>query len=390
MRKIVNYILLLVFIQCYTGCLEVYNPPEIRANDSYLVVEGFLNVTERSCTIKLTRTQALSGDEEPQGVDDITVVVEDEDDRRFILAPQSNGVYTAQGMLVQSNGRYRLRIEDGSNTYLSAYVDVSQTPPIDKVTWKLEDDKVRFYVSTHNTNEGTRHYQWRFDETWEYHTAFRSYYKLQGQGNIVERGSPDELYYCWKSERSSTINLGTTMTLDSDVISDYLLHELPMTSGRLETKYSILVSQFSVSREEYDFWSQVRDNTVATGSLFDVQPSRIKGNIACENCDLPILGYFSANTVQQKRIFVRSSQLPLEYHEYDTGYENCREDSLLKVDIPMFKGPQLIVDELIEVIEGDGPVAPDIHKFLGYWVTQPYCVDCRIMGGVTTRPPFWN
>lgn len=390
MNKKVLYALLLFFVQCFIGCLEVYNPPQIQDNDSYLVVEGFLDVSNKSCTIKLTRTLSLSGDSDSQLGDDISVIVESDDSRRFILTPKSDGVFSLQGMSVFPGGKYRLRILDGEDVYVSSYVETSTTPPIDDLTWKIEDEMVRLYVSTHNPEEGTRYYQWRFEETWEYHSAYWSNFELQGKGNIVLRDKHDELYYCWKTDRSSTINLSTTKSLDRDIISNFMLRELPMNSAQFQTRYSILVSQFSLTREEYDFWSQVRDNTASTGSLFDVQPSRIKGNMACENCDLPILGYFSANTVQQKRIFIKSEELPLNYFEFDTGYENCRADSLLLKDVFKFDGPQMIVEELIETIEGQGPRSPPIQILLGYWVSQPNCVDCTLKGGVTTKPSFWE
>jgi hypothetical protein len=388
-KKKFYYPLFLVFILCY-GCLEVYNPPEIQDNNLYMVMEGFLNVTDKSCTIKLTRTIALAGDSEPQPLDDVTVTVESDDNRRFILIPQSNGVYAGQNLQVHSGSTYRLRIQDGEDVYVSSFVGVPATPPIDEVTWKIEDEKVRVYVSTHNANPGTRCYQWRFEETWEYQSAFRSYFELQGQGNIVPRDEPVELYSCWKNQRSSAINLATTISLAGDVISNYPLRELSMNAAQFQTRYSILVSQFSLSRDEYDFWTQVRDNTAATGTLFDVQPSRIKGNLSCENCNSPILGYFSARTVRQQRIFIKNNQIPLEFFEFDTGYQNCHADTLHLEDVSIFNGPQTIVDELIETIPGDGPRNPPIEKLLGYWVASPFCVDCRLAGGVTTKPPFWD
>lgn len=390
MNKKILHGLLLFLVQCFIGCLEVYNPPQIRGNDSYLVVEGFLDVSNKSCTIKLTRTLPLSGNSHPQLGDNISVVVESDDNRRFILIPQSNGVFSLHGMSVFSDGKYRLRILDGENAYVSEYVDTSNTPPIDDLIWRIEGGMVRLYLSTHNSGEGTRYYQWRFEETWEYHSAFWSQFKLQKPGTFVMREKPDELYYCWKTDRSSTINLGTTKSLNSDIISNYMLRELPMNAAQFQTRYSILVSQFSLSSEEYDFWTQVRDNTASTGSLFDVQPSRIKGNIVCENCNLPILGYFSANTVQQKRIFIESDELPLNYSEFVTGYESCRADSLLLEDVSEFGGPQMIVEELIETIEGQGPRQPPIQILLGYWISQPSCVDCTLKGGVTAKPSFWE
>lgn len=368
------------------GCIEVYNPPEIQNNNSFLVVEGFLDAGNRSCTIRLSNTISLTNDEPPQPVIDASVLIEDENNNRYILNQQENGVYSSSNINVDPQVKYRLKINDGFNEYESSLVEVTTTPPIDSIEWRLEDGNVKVYVNTHNSNSGSRYYQWSFSETWEYNSAFRSFFRFTGNG-IVRRDYPDEIYYCWKTDYSTKIKIGTSMALEQDVISDYLVHELKVDSRQFQTRYSIQVSQSSLTRDAYDFWSQVRDNTEASGSLFDVQPSRIRGNIYNVNGNIPVIGFFSASTIQQKRIFISSNELPPQ--QLDTGYGRCAEDSLLVADIPTFNGAKIVVAELIEIID-NGPRNPPIEIFLGYTVSTPFCVDCRVAGGTNSKPVFWD
>jgi hypothetical protein len=380
------YTLTIFWAFCSSGCIEPYTPPEILSNDDYLVVEGYLDAAAGSSTIKLSRTIPLSGSDGAEPVTDAVVVIEDETNRRYLFLEQDYGIYVADNIPVNSDTRYRLRIVDGSDEYNSEYVEVVQTPEIDSVSWRIEDNKIRVYVSTHNEQQGTRYYLWRFNETWEYNSGFRSYFEFEN-GLIKVRPSPVEIYNCWKTQPSTLIHIASTLAQQQDAISDYLLQEYDLNAKQFQTKYSIQVQQFSLTKEAYGFWSQVRDNTQSTGTLFDKQPSRVTGNISNEN-GKPAIGYFTVCNVQEARIFIHERELPPR--RIVTGYEYCRLDTLLEADIPSFNGPQLIVDMLVEFIEGEGPRSPPIEIPIGYSVSSRYCVDCRAEGGTTIRPDFWD
>lgn len=383
--RYLGFTLLIVSIIPESGCIEPYTPPEIVNDNQYLVVEGYLDAATGSSTIELSQTIPLSGGDVAESVTNAVVVIEDELNHRYFFTEPVEGVYIIENIPVDPDRLYRLKVTKENDEYVSDYVKVTMTPAIDSVFWRLEGDKIKIYVNTHNDGEGTRYYFWKYIETWEYSSAFRSYYKYE-DGLFKFRDSPDEIYYCWKMNPSTNINLATTAALEKDVVKDYLLREYNLSSKEFQRKYSIQVIQHSLTKEAYEFWSQVRENTQGMGTLFDIQPSRVTGNISNEN-GKPAIGYFSVGTVQEARIYIRDNELPVR--EIETDYKFCGIDSLLIADFPSFEGKEIVVDRLVEYIE-QGPRVPPLEIFLGYTISSRFCADCRAQGGTNERPVFWD
>lgn len=384
MRRLLFKLMVLGFF-LKSGCIEPYNPPEIVNDEDYLVVEGYLDATAGSSTIKLSHTIPLSGGNNAEPVTGASVVIEDESNHRYLLTEYVEGVYSIGNIPIDPMTKYRLKIRVEGDEYVSSYVEVTSTSNIDSLFWRLDAGKIKIYVDTHNDLVQDGYYFWKYYETWEYSSAFRSYYKYEN-GTFEFRDSPDEIYYCWKTDPSTSINIANTEALKKNVIKNFLLREYSLTAKQFQRKYSIHVLQYSLTKEAYNFWSQVRDNTQGVGTLFDVQPSRVTGNISNEN-GKPAIGYFSVNNVSEARIFIQNSDLPAR--KIETEYEYCRVDSLLVADIPSFSGSGLIIDRLVEYVE-QGPKAPPLEVFLGYTKSSSYCVDCRVVGGTNVRPDFWD
>jgi len=113
------------------------------------------------------------------------------------------------------------------------------------------------------------------------------------------------------------------------------------------------------------------------GSVFDVQPTELIGNISCvSNPGEPVIGYISAQTLETTRIFIGRFEVPIMFEGYPIECQELRvsnhSDSLQKYygsgqNIPVYEDfvPPAIVGSLAA------------------------CVDCRAFGGVTKPPPFW-
>jgi len=151
---------------------------------------------------------------------------------------------------------------------------------------------------------------------------------------------------------------------------------------RIRLKYSILVKQYGVTKEAYDYWLQLQQNTESLGTLFDPQPSQLTGNIKCSS-DLsePVLGFFSAGTTSEKRIFISSDYLP-RVRKYVTSFDNCSADTLQVRNIPG-------IGNLSNVYLLD-PLPPGPGTPTAYSYTNASCADCRSAGGTIAPPPFWQ
>ena len=158
------------------------------------------------------------------------------------------GVYSLSGVTPQSGETYRLHIRTAKGVnYYSDYVPVVTTPPIDSVSWRVENDGVQINVNTHDPQNQTHYYRWEYDETWAYTAAYYSSYEyVASTKQIVNR--TDNIYNCWGSFTSTNIMTNSTVRLSRDVVSQFPLTTIAGSSVRFQSKYSILVRQYALTQ----------------------------------------------------------------------------------------------------------------------------------------------
>jgi hypothetical protein len=372
--------LLLLFV--LGACKEKYNSPYHLPPAGYLVVEGFINVGNGPTNISLSRVTTLDS---PVIIPQTgaQVSVESQEGSSYPLSELGNGKYSISQIPVDLTQQYRLQIiTPDSKVYLSGFTAPKVTPLIDSVSWSAAADGATIYVSSHDPQNNTKYYQWEYEETWEYTSAYQSGYEYVN-GTIVARPDSDQLFICWKSDTSTSISIGTSAALNTDVISEFPLAQVPYSTNKLSVKYSILVKQYALTEDWYNWDEKVQKNTEQLGSIFDAQPSEIAGNLQCiSNPGEQVIGFIGCTTETEKRIFISRFQLPNSPVIY-SGYGDCGEDTVKndpfdlnaafsagsKIPIgPVYKGPVLI----------------------GYLASGASCVDCRLMGGMLMEPPFWQ
>jgi len=145
-------------------------------------------------------------------------------------------------------------------------------------------------------------------------------------------------------------------------------------------KYSILVTQYSITKEAFDYWKQLKKTTEEIGTLFGPLPSQLTGNFSSiQNPKELVIGFFSIGSVAENRIFIESKEL-VAAAQYDTPYRNCELFSLLLPDVPDDIGTLIVSD----ILSPNGP------NIIGYTYAAEQCVDCRLTGGTLTKPDFWE
>src|SRR5215471_381218 len=151
MKSIVPAIATFVIITlAFAMCKQVYEPPAQAQNIRLLVVEGFINAGQGPTIFFLSRTGDLQ-DQSARPEYNAQVKVEGEDGSAFPLVDSFNGKYYYPQLVLNNNFKYRVHIKtsDGRE-YASDYTPVRHTPPIDSITFQMEDNGVRIYVSTHD------------------------------------------------------------------------------------------------------------------------------------------------------------------------------------------------------------------------------------------------
>jgi Domain of unknown function (DUF4249) len=388
MNKILYGLIILLGIM---ACKEKYVSPVVSPPTGYLVIEGVVNSGQGPTTIKLSRTTAL---ENPQTLyeKNADVKLEGEDNSVVSFKEKGIGEYMVDSLRLKNSVKYRLNIRTSNGkSYISDYVAAKNNPPIDSVSWVQNTEGVKLFINTHDALNKTRYYLWDYEETWEFHGAYRSYIKY----NVVTKPSAEKAYlavyrdtlnsaffdstqyYCWQNFKSNTILLGSTAKLDKDIVN-LPLAAIPRASIKLSVLYSILVKQYSLTPEAYAFLEIMKKNTEQTGSVFDAQPSALKGNIYNpKDLDEPVIGYFSICPIQEKRLFI--DNLQLSRWGYSPG---CDEVKFINnSDTIRLKALDLVPTRVVP-----SPVPfPIIPEF---YAARYDCMNCKL-NGTNDKPSFW-
>lgn len=367
---------LILCICFFCSCREEYHPPLTATDKAFLVVEGFLNMGSGPTNIRLSQTTRLSENVQVKPLDGAQLLVEGRDNSVRSLLNQAAGTYYAPSLGIRAGMEYRLLITlpDGRK-FRSEYVRAKETPPIDSITWQRNEKGVEVQVSAHDASNSTRYYRWEYEETWEIRSRYFAAYKYDAPRVVARDPINENIYNCWRTQSSPSVLTGSTTQLDADVVLRKPLLLIPNASEKLSVRYSILVKQYAVDQKGYEFFQAMRKNTESLGSIFDAQPSEVRGNIqsVSDPADI-VIGYITASSVTEKRIFISNSQVQ------DWGYSmNCitfevanHPDSFKKYY------PGLMPYEA----RGDGP------SIVGYYSADPSCVDCTLRG-TNIKPLFW-
>jgi hypothetical protein len=359
------------------SCKEVYNPPLKNPGYNYLVVEGNIVAGNDSTFIHLSRTVAVSDTSTVQPELNATVKVEGQGGEIYQLQEQGNGVYFSTPLNISPNENYRVHIfTSNGREYASDYVPVKQTPPIDSVSWTYDPTTgVAIYVNTHDATNSSQYYRWQYVETWEHRPKYSSELIYDASIRNVRLRQPyEQIYRCWNENTSSEILIATTAGLSSDVIYQKPLITIPYGSTKIDRVYSILVTQYALTKEAYEYWDNLKKNTENLGSIFDPQPFADYGNMhAITDPSEPVLGYISACSAAQQRIYIDWSQV-----QWPFSFPTCEDTTVVPALIDtVFSGFNYLPIDY--VLSPPGAV----------FGSSPECVDCRLTGGGTTVKPSY-
>ncbi|MDH6342529.1 hypothetical protein M2480_001151 [Parabacteroides sp. PFB2-12] len=373
--KIVNFsgILLLILL---IGCIEPYEPKNVESTTGVLVVEGML-LEYAPTRIKLSRTIELDQDIYHPVTADVSIL-STQGKNMPLAASEEKGIYLLDtGFTFEEGEQYALEIRDGSELYRSDFVTPVYTPDIDSVSYVYspEDVEVKINVTTHDPANKQHYYQWAYEEDWE----MRVDYIVTTRWDPVEEKliedmdlyTSDNRYYCWNKDHSKAFILGNSDRLSDALIKDKTLLTIEGRGYRFTSLYSILVKQYALSPEAYDYFRNLQKNIDDTGSIFAPQPTEMKGNIACiTNPERPTIGYFAASVEKRERLYIPAHEVLLP--------------PILDCSVPSDEVFFSFADAYSKGF-GIKVYIPEVE--LTY--ARLRCVDCTEAGGTKNRPDFW-
>ena len=392
-----SYVFYGLTVLSLTSCISPFEPKGVADTAGILVVEGLVVVNGKT-TIKLSRTIKLE-DKFPKSavyVQNATVQLIDEKNHTIAEAkPQTINQKPVPGMYEIDNTisfnpdmKYALDIRIGNSHYRSDFIAPVHTPEIDEVNWTVNEDKsVDIMVSTHDPANKTQYFFWNFEEIWEYTAplfASQRYDPVNKTVNMQDLYGPDNRYYCWGSGKSNSLLLGSSIQLSEAVIKDKKIHHITPYNLRFSYLYSILVRQYGIQKEAYDYFAYLQRNVDASGSMFAPQPSEKEGNIQClSDPDESVIGYIAIAKEVTYRMFIDFSRLGLYKSK---GCELLDEEgNPTGVIIPDGKFLHTLEDAYKA---GYGIFEKLVPSGL-YRCLELRCVDCTYSGGTKNKPDFW-
>lgn len=361
-------------------CRRPYDPPAIQAANNYLVVDGFINIAGNGITrFNLNRSVNLN-DTTTTGtpVTGATFTILGSNGSSYPLVDTNNtGVYASAPQSLDITQQYSIAIttSDGQK-YSSDPVPCKQTPAIDSVWWRQPGD-LDINVTTHDPANNTRYYRYDYIQTWQHDAELQSVWTVIN-GMITASDSSNQTFECWSTDSSGEVLLATSSGLSQDLISGYTVNVIPNGDPRLAIGYSILVRQYALTEDAYNYWQLIQKTTDNVGTLFDVQPTQLTGNIHCTTTpSQPVIGYITATTMQQQRLSIL--QQSLNNWPINEPGNSC--DTML---VQGNAGTTLIWPNLGAYW---WPYYFDLNSNL--IVGSRFCLDCTYSGGTNIRPSFW-
>ena len=415
-KKLIIYITLCIVIPStiIPSCTEKFQPKLDNKYDELLVVDGKITNAPGPYTVTLSTSSEIDN-AVFNPLSNATVIISEDNGSSETLVEIEPGVYTTSESGIQGvvGKKYKVSINTPEGkSYESAFEEIKEPVGIDTVKALTETQLLpnqndisktgyQFYVSSQTATGGENFYYWELEETYEYNARWVIYYvffKDDDRSSIVDRVSFDDyflthphnvivpenpfLHTCWKTIPVKERFTYRTTNLSEQTIRDLPLHFIPFEDIKLSKKYSLLVKQLSISQNAFAFFNSIEDQTSEEDLLYTKQPYQIRGNIFnTEDIDEPVLGYFLTAGSSEKRIFVNG-----EYTYIVTGCETIKENffnTLRNTNIT----DMLFITMLDGLVYIPGELLPRFG--IPAFVTN-ICSDCRLRGGDTIKPAYWQ
>lgn len=381
----------LLVVLLSSGCVKPFEV-EAPSNGGLLVVEGSVKDKKGETAVELSFSS-------PVGTNNIVpaigamLEIEDNEGTVHQLTESESGIYVPleDDFVGKVGNSYKLRILLNENEYESDWTTIKSTPEIDDVYFDVVEKEtvdrdvniggVEIYVDTKDVTNNARYYKWDMVETWSYSVPFPAVWEYLGDNELRRKADEDIGDICYKSAKVSNITVATSAQFSEDVISKQPILFINENSGKLNIEYSILVRQSAIQEDEFLFLDQLNRSTSGGGDLYELQPDPLLGNMSnITEESVPVLGYFSATSTTEKRIFINSGALPLSF-----PISNCKLDTVnySPFEDKGFSRPTL--NHLFFNME----FIPGAEIPSSYLFVPLSCGDCRALGGTNIKPDFW-
>lgn len=342
-------LLMSVMSVCLIACVDIFDP-KLEGKDPKIVFEGTLTDQPGPYFFQLSYSAGYNSQESvfDKYVNAAKIWITDENKTRTDLIDMNKGQFaTPEAFRGEIGKSYQLNIQlsDGTS-YASSIETMRYSPPIDKVYTEFNltttprpkyRGNFNVYVDVKDPATEGDFYRWK----WVHYAKanFCLAYVVNGDSQISYRKCCGD---CWNiSTCLGCINLASDNLVNGKTLPRQLVGQIPFDNI---TTYYMLIEQMNLSRNAYNYWKNVDEQTHNSGGIFDASPVSIKGNIknVKDSTDI-ILGYFQVSAVSQKAVYIQRNNIglvPFGFYvggnfNYQPECEVCKESPYRTAKSPL-------------------------------------------------------
>lgn len=335
-------LLLALFVSC-----EEYYTPALEDISKVLVVESHITNDPKQNYVQISKTRNFYSTSAIEWVSGATVELVESNFQIIKSREDSPGYYPFVATPVPGK-KYRLRITHLKDVYESDYLVMPPIPTIDAFYTQHTVDKVyrtnaynvpelfdrparQIFIDAPSTPE-LQYYrfncraviQWIFNpnyktegltnKTYEKNAALNKLNSVSGPPPPSGEDLSKFFLYGWKSISGNDLfNLSgpkeysLTRKIEKHLITSlaYNSQEYLDSTTQVSRNWIIILDQYGIPKESYDFHEKMNRQFNADGSLFDPLMTQIYGNIHCKNDpERIVLGFFDLNSYRQHRYYL--------------------------------------------------------------------------------------
>lgn len=312
LKKIIPVILVVFLV---SGCIEqiTFN---INRSAGQLIVDG--GITDNPGPYKLRLGLTSEKSTVPIPLSNALVTIVDGDGNREIYTETADGLYLLMGKTVKGERgqSYHIEIELPNG---KKYQSFPETMPrrVGRDSVYIELGTVEEQSSSGSLSE--RNAVLVFADTYIPDHEDPVYLKWEVEGlysfREIEIPSPfrPEPPVCYISQHLAPQNilLFSTLESDSELINKQLVATKKVILSEFYRRYYFNVIISSITERRYTYWEKVNEVINSTGTIFDVPPATVTGNIFnVGDEDEQVFGYFEAAIVDTARISTFRTDFP--------------------------------------------------------------------------------
>jgi hypothetical protein len=382
-RKSIILSLLFVFL-LVSSCIEEFSPGTLSFKDA-IVIEGTITNELKQQKILISRT--FKFEEDFLAESNANVVVTSSTNEEFIFLESKPGEYLSERPFkAELNKEYTLSvITQDEKQYLSKTTTLTQsTSKIENVYAKREfntdgSEGISIYVDSFDSVGNSIYYGYELEQTYQIIAPFwtNDEIVIVSETPLVLQVAPrtKEERVCYATNFSNGRLLTSTTQLSEDRVSDFLVSFIPLDDISLSSRNSILIKQFTQSKESYEYIKILNEFSSVESLLSQIQTGFINGNISnIDDESELVVGFFEVLAVTDYRLFFSREDFIEEFFSW-----NCST---------IVYSPFEVVSEvknnnvkLLSQLFGEGGIS--------YEVVPRICGDCTRLGS-NIRPDFWE